>query len=469
MKLTFYGAARTVTGSMHHIESAGRRYLLDCGIFQGRRQEAFARNSNFPFAPSSIESIVLSHAHIDHSGNLPTIVRKGFAGNIFTTAATVDLCEAMLADSAFLQEKDAEFLEKRRSRRKSIGIDQPPAIGPLYTVEDAKKAQQHFRGVELHKAKEIGPGIQYTAYNAGHMLGSTSVVVEAEGIKLGFSGDIGRVGLPIIRDPEFIPQVDYLICESTYGDRFHDAIGPVKDHLADVISRTCGRGGRIIIPSFAVGRAQQIVLLLHQLIQEHRIPSIPVFVDSPLAVNATAIFRKHTELYDAEAAKFLEQGDDPFGFSRLRYVRDVNESKALNDLRGPYVVISASGMCEGGRVLHHLRNSIEDPRNTVLITGFQAEHTLGRKILEKHHEVPIFGEPMRLRAEVARINELSGHADQREIIEWIKPLAPKLKGVFLVHGEMLQSTALKAALQAAYPNLRVEQPARGDAFDLTRP
>jgi len=470
MKLTFYGAARTVTGSMHHIETGGRRYLLDCGVFQGRRKEAFERNSQFPFSPDSIDSIVLSHAHIDHSGNLPTIVRQGYSGPIYTSAATIDLCEAMLADSAFLQEKDAEFLEKRRSRRRSIGVDQPPPIGPLYTVEDAKKAQQHFRAVEMHTPKEIGAGIRYTAYNAGHMLGSTSVVVEAEGVKLGFSGDVGRAGLPIIRDPESLPPVDYLILESTYGDRLHQAVGPVKERLAEIVKRTCERGGRIVVPSFAVGRAQQLVLLLHELILEKRIPPIPMFVDSPLAVSATEIFRKHTELYDEGAGKFLDDGVDPFGFKRMRYIRDVNESKALNDLHGPFLVISASGMCEGGRILHHLRNSIEDPRNTVLITGFQAENTLGRKIVEKQLEVPIFGEPMRLRAEVARINELSGHADQHELIEWIRPLlgggAPKLKGIFLVHGEMLQSTALKAAIQAVYPNLRVEQPARGDSFQL---
>ncbi len=466
MKLTFYGAARTVTGSMHHVESGGRSYLLDCGMFQGRRSEAFDRNSQFPFAPSSIESIVLSHAHIDHSGNLPTIVRQGYNGPIYATSATIDLCEAMLADSAFLQEKDAEFLSKRRARRKSIGVDQPPPIGPLYTVEDAKKAQQHFRTVEMHTATKIGPDIAYTAYNAGHMLGSTAIVVEAEGIKLGFSGDVGRPGLPIIRDPEPLPKVDYLILESTYGDRLHESIGPVKERLAEIITRTSERGGRIVVPSFAVGRAQQLVLLLHELILENRIPAIPMFVDSPLAVNATEIFRKHTELYDDGAEKFLADGTDPFGFKRMRYIRDVNESKALNDLRGPFLVISASGMCEGGRILHHLRNSIEDPRNTVLITGFQAENTLGRKIVEKQQEVPIFGEPMRLRAEVARINELSGHADQHELIEWMKPQMPGLKGVFLVHGEMRQSSALKAAIQSVFPNLRVEQPARGDSFHL---
>ncbi|MEO8028045.1 MAG: MBL fold metallo-hydrolase [Bryobacteraceae bacterium] len=467
MKVTFYGAARTVTGSMHHLETGGRQYLLDCGIYQGRRKEAFARNSEFPFKPSAIDAIVLSHAHIDHSGNLPTIVKQGYGGPIYATSATVDLCAAMLADSAFLQEKDAEFLRKRRARRKSIGVQDGEAVGPLYTVEDATRAQQHFRVVEMHSPKEIGNGVRYTSYNAGHMLGSTSVVVEGEGIRLCFSGDVGRVRLPILRDPETMPKADYLIMESTYGDRFHQDAGPVKDRLAEIINRTCERGGKVIVPSFAVGRAQQLVLLLHQLILEKRVPSIPMFVDSPLAVNATEIFRKHKELYDAEAAKFLADGNDPFGFSRMRYIREANESKALNDLRGPMVIISASGMCEGGRILHHLRNTIEDPRNTVLITGFQAENTLGRKILEKQAEVPIFGEPMRLRAEVAKINELSGHADQRELIEWMKPMMPGLKGVFLVHGEMLQSTALKAAIQAEYPQLRVEQPARGDSFELT--
>jgi len=397
MKLTFWGANKTVTGSMHHVETGGRQYLLDCGLYQGRRQEAFARNSQFPFPAPAIDAVILSHAHIDHSGNLPALVKNGFQGPIYTTPATVDLCLAMLADSAFLQEKDAEFVNRRREHRKAMGRDDRPVV-PLYTREDAERTFKQFLPVPLHERKQIAGGLFYNTWDGGHMLGSSSMILEADGLRLGFSGDVGRPGLPIIRDPESLDPVDYLILESTYGDRFHKPLGQAADTLAEVVGRTAARGGKIIVPAFAVGRTQQLVLLLHQLIDAKRLPSIPIFVDSPLAVNITEVFRKHPECYDEEIRHYLTGGEDPFGFHRLTYIRDVEESKKLNDLRGPCVIISASGMCEGGRVLHHLRNNIEDPRNTVLITGFQAEYTLGRKIVEKQPEVPIFGEPMRLRA-----------------------------------------------------------------------
>jgi metallo-beta-lactamase family protein len=311
----------------------------------------------------------------------------------------------------------------------------------------------------------VGSGLVYQSYEAGHMLGSSTMTLVADGLRLAFSGDVGRPGLPIVQDPEPMPKVDYLVMESTYGDRLHKDIGEVAGKLADIINRTAARGGKIIAPSFAVGRTQQIVLLLHELMNARRIPSIPIFVDSPLAVSVTEVFRKHPEAFDAEARRFLERGEDPFGFGRLRYIRDVAESKALNDLRGPFVVISASGMCEAGRILHHLKNNIEDPRNTILITGFQAEHTLGRKIVEKWPEVPIFGEPMRLRAEVAKLNELSGHADQRELLLWLKPMADTVKKVFLVHGEASQQIALAKAIGEQY-GLDVEIPSRGQSFDL---
>ncbi len=464
MKLTFWGADKVVTGSMHHIETAGQNYLLDCGLYQGRRQEAFAKNSQFPFPASSISAVLLSHAHIDHSGNLPGLVKNGFPGPIYTTPATVDLCVAMLADSAFLQEKDAEFVNHRREHRKAIGRDDRP-VTPLYTREDAKRTYQQFRPVPLGERKEIAPGLVYKTYDAGHMLGSSSMIVEADGVRLGFSGDVGRPGLPIIRDPQPLDPVDYLILESTYGDRIHKPLAHAADTLADVVSRTAARGGKIIVPAFAVGRAQQLVLMLHQLTDAKRLPPIPIFVDSPLAVNVTEVFRKHPECYDEEIGKYLTMGEDPFGFHRLTYVRDVAESKKLNTLRGPCVIISASGMCEGGRVLHHLRNNIEDPRNTILITGFQAEYTLGRKILEKQPEVPIFGEPMRLRAEVCSLDQLSGHADQKELIEWMRPIAKGLKKVFLVHGEPDQGAALAQVIQETY-KIETVQATRGDTVNL---
>src|SRR5579864_3346550 len=340
MKLTFWGAARTVTGSMHHIEAAGKRFLLDCGLYQGRRQESFERNSHFPFPVHDIDAVILSHAHIDHSGNLPGLVRNGYAGPIYTTPATIDLCLAMLADSAYLQQKDAEFVNRRREHRRRLGRDDRE-VTPLYTPEDAEHTYPLFRPVALGADQQVADGLRYKTYDAGHMLGSTAMVIEADGLRLAFSGDVGRPGLPILRDPEKLDPVDYLIMESTYGDRFHKKIEHVAEKLAEVVNRTAGRGGRIIVPSFAVGRTQQLVLLLHQLMDAHKIPSIPIFVDSPLAVNATEVFRKHPECFDEEARKFLQQGQDPFGFYRLKYVRDVSESKALNDLHGPFLVLSA--------------------------------------------------------------------------------------------------------------------------------
>lgn len=465
MRITFWGAAQTVTGSMHHVEAAGKRFLLDCGLYQGRRRDAFERNSNFPFPVSSIDGVILSHAHIDHSGNLPTLVRNGYSGPIYTTPATIDLCLPMLADSAFLQQKDVEFCNRRREHRRAIGRDDREC-DPLYLPEDAEHVNPLFRPVLLGETKEVAPGFRYRTYEAGHMLGATSMVIEADGVRLAFSGDVGRKNLPILRDPVSPGQVDYLIMESTYGDRFHRPVADVSAQLADVVNRTAARGGRIIVPSFAVGRTQQLVMILHQLMDANRIPSIPIFVDSPLAVNATEVFRKHPECYDEETRKFLSEGDDPFGFSRLRYIRDVEESKALNSLHGPFLVLSASGMCEGGRILHHLRNNVEDPRNTILFTGFQAEYTLGRKILNGEPEVPIFGEPMQLRAEVVSLDALSGHADQRELIEWMRPMAAHLKRVFLVHGEIAAGAALAEVIRKEF-HLDVQQPSRGHSFLLT--
>lgn len=471
MKLTFWGAARTVTGSMHEVALNDRRYLLDCGQFQGRRAEANERNSAFPFSPADINAVMVSHAHIDHTGNLPMLVKKGFNGPIYTSPATADLCVPMLADAAHIQEMDAEFINKRSHRRKLLDANaRNGEVQPLYTTEDAQATYPLFRRVPMHTATEVGPSLMYTSYEAGHILGSTCMVLEAqEGntrVRLGFSGDVGRPGLPIIRDPEPMPPVDYLIMESTYGDRLHQQLGAVKNKLMEVVNRTANRGGRIIVPAFAVGRTQQLVLLLHQLADEHAIPSIPIYVDSPLAVAITDVFRKHEELFDEEASEFRKDGEDPFGFSRLRFIRDVNESKALNDLRGPMIIISASGMCEAGRILHHLRNNISDPRNTVLITGFQAENTLGRKIVNKQPEVPIFGEPVPLRAEVTKLNELSGHADQRELIAWMKPMVPTLKKVFLVHGEASQQTVFAKVAHEAY-GVEVVVPDRGQSFLLS--
>jgi metallo-beta-lactamase family protein len=470
MKLTFHGAARTVTGSMHEVAVDGNRYLLDCGTYQGRRQQAREINSNLPFPARDIRAVLLSHAHIDHSGNLPMLVRRGFTGPIWTSPPTADLCEPMLLDSAHLQEKDAEYINKRTWRRKALlGDGSNGPVEPLYRTEDAEAVFPLFRRVLLHSPTELAPGLTFETFEAGHMLGSNSIVLEhssgRKSVRLAFSGDVGRANLPIIPDPEPCPRADYLIMESTYGDRLHKQLGYVADKLADTVNRTCARGGKIIVPAFAVGRTQQLIFVLNELHAKKRIPTIPVFVDSPLAVKSTKVFRAHKEAWDAETNRYAHSGDDPFMFDRLRYIQDVQESKALNDLRGPFMVISASGMCEAGRILHHLKNSVEDPRNTILIPGFQAEHTLGRKIVEKQREVPIFGDPYRLRAEVVKLNELSGHADQGELLQWIRPAAEGLKRIFLVHGEPAQQAELARAIETTY-NLPVTIPERGESFAL---
>lgn len=457
---------------MHEVGVNGSRYLLDCGTYQGRRQEAREINTKFPFPAASVRAVMLSHAHIDHSGNLPTLVKNGFNGPIYTSPATADLCDPLLQDSGFIQEKDAIFVNKRSFRRRALldeGDRPNGVVEPIYTVEDAERVLPLFQRTLLHMPVEVGPGLTYETFDAGHLLGSTSMVLESqeEGrkLRLCFSGDVGRHNLPVIPDPEPCPEADYLILESTYGDRLHKEIEHVSEKLASAISRTCARGGRIIVPAFALGRTQQLILLLHQLVDAKRIPLIPIYIDSPLAVKTTSVFRAHHDARDAETNHYLKNGEDPFTFPLLRYIQDVNESKALNDLHGPFIVISASGMCEAGRILHHLKNNIENPRNTVLITGFQAEHTLGRRIVERQHEVPIFGDPMRLRAEVVTLNELSGHADQRELLRWIKPAVKGLKKIFLVHGETLQQQALSRAIEEEY-SVPVVVPARGDSFAL---
>ena len=472
MEITFWGAAGTVTGSMHEVYADGRQFILDCGLFQGRRQEAQRRNREMPIDPEALDGVILSHAHIDHSGNLPSLVKAGFEGPIYTTPATIDLCGKMLLDSAHIQEKDADFVNKRSRRRRTISARRRRIIkaNALYTIEDAEETLPLFEPVPYHQETPLSGKLKFESYDAGHMLGSSSIVltekIRNRKVRLAFSGDVGRKQLPIIRDPETLPPVDYLIMESTYGGRLHERKGDAQVRLANAINRTCKRGGKIIIPAFAVGRTQQIVLSLHELMLAKKIPRIPVFVDSPLAVNVTEVFRDHPECYDRATRKHLIEDRDPFGFEMLRYVRDVEESKALNDTREPMVIISASGMCEVGRILHHLRNNIEDPRSTILIPGFQAQHTLGRRIVERQPEVPIFGQPMRLRAEVVRLNSFSGHADQQELLRWMKPLVPRLKKVFLVHGEPSNSEALAEAIREMF-GTEVVVPERGDSFRLT--
>jgi metallo-beta-lactamase family protein len=465
MKLTFWGAARTVTGSMHLVElESGHTLLLDCGLFQGRRAEAKALNGTFPAEPSEIDAVLLSHAHIDHSGMLPGLYRAGFRGRVYATHATYDLCALMLLDSAYIQEKDASFFNDRIRKKGE------PRVEPLYTKEDAEGVLDLFVGVGYRAPFEPVPGCAVEYRDAGHILGSATLsLTVTEGGKqkrLGFTGDLGNPGRPILRDPQPMLDCDWLIAESTYGGKTHEPADRAKTALADVVGRTAARGGKVIIPAFAVGRTQELVYALDQLWNEERIPHIPVFVDSPLAVNVTGVFQTHPECYDAELRDYLHTDDDPFGFEKLEYVRDVQRSKSLNGMRVPMVIISASGMAEHGRILHHLRNNIEDPRTTVMIVGYQAEHTLGKRIVERRETVNIFGRPHRLKAEVAVMDYFSAHADEPGLVGFIEQQdRERLRTVFLVHGDEPRQEALRDALtDEGYEDVAI--PARGESVEL---
>ena len=465
MKLQFVGAARTVTGSQHLLHINGKKILLDCGMYQGRRKEAFERNRNFHFDPSSVDVMLLSHAHIDHSGNIPSLVKNGFKGHIYTTSATVDLCQIMLRDSAYLQERDVKWVNKKRAR------EHKNLFEPLYTAEDVENAMQHFIGVQYDRTVEVAPGVKATFRDAGHILGSASILLEIEEdgkhIRLGFSGDIGRDEMPILRNPNRLRDLDVIIMESTYGNRLHEVSEEVEEELAKTVREVANRGGKIIIPAFAVGRTQLLVYMLHKLWEQDRIPQMPIFVDSPLAVRATEIFRVHPECFDRETNRvFLDGYEDPFGFGRLEYIKNVEDSKKLNSKAGPHIIISASGMAEGGRILHHLANNIHDSNNLILFVGYAAEHTLARKIMEGMDEVSILGEKYKVNSEVKKMDYFSAHADQRELIEYLKLNEPeKLKNIFLVHGEEEQAMPLKQKLeQKGYRN--VDFPVSGEVFEI---
>lgn len=469
MKITFHGAAQTVTGSQHLVEANGHRILLDCGLFQGRRQESYDRNKNLPFDASSIDSVVLSHAHIDHSGNIPNLVKSGYRGSIICTPATRDLCAAMLRDSGHIQERDAEYVNKKRDRR-----GEPP-VEPIYTQVDAIQAMGSFVSVGYERAYPLLPGVTLTFYDAGHMLGSAIVALDIADEQAGregrlvFSGDLGRPGLPILRDPATLEAADLLIMESTYGGRVHPPLEESEEEFRQIILRTVERGGKVIIPAFAVGRTQQLVYTLNKLYHSNRLPEVPVYVDSPLAVGATDIFRLHPEAYNARALEYMTQEDpdgDIFGFSRLRYVRAVQQSKDLNTLREPAIIISASGMVEFGRILHHLKNNIDDPRNTVLIVGWQAPNTLGRRLVDGAKTVRIFGEEYKRRIEVAVINGFSGHADHNGLVEWARAFKQRPEQVFLVHGEPEAAGKLADSLRGDAGYRQVHIPARGQSFEV---
>ena len=464
MTLQFLGATQTVTGSMHLLTANGNRILLDCGLYQGRRAEAFERNRNFPFDASTINAVVLSHAHIDHAGNLPNLVRNGFRGTIFATSATRDLCGVMLYDSAYLQERDAEYVNKQHAKRKE------PPIQPIYSSEDVEHTMTQIVGVRYRQKIEVAEGVSVTFLDAGHILGSAVTLIEVrengKTTTLGFSGDLGRKNMPILKDPEPIGDVDIWISESTYGGRVHEPISGMEQRLLEVIQRTIDRGGKVIVPAFSVGKTQELLYVLFTLNDSGRLPAIPIFVDSPLSVNTTEVFRVHPECFDKETLKHILANEDPFGFGRLKYIKSVDESKKLNDIHEPCIIIASSGMCEAGRILHHLANNIQNPRNTVLVVGFMAEHTLGRRIVERQPELKIFGDLYQLKSEVAILNAFSAHAGQDELVEYAQTMNKgKLKSIFLVHGEIAQAQELSRKLsEAGYGNISI--PARGDKAEF---
>ncbi len=436
IKLISHGAAREVTGTCHEICVGDKRILLDCGMFQGKRSESTLKNATFNFSPKTdIDAVVLSHAHTDHAGRIPLLYKFGFSGPIFCTPPTQDLAAVMLMDSAYIQEKDEEYYS--RHLKKSM-IKSP---GPLYTQKDASECMELFVGKKYHETFQVLPGITCQFLEAGHILGSAMLLLEIDTgagkpVRIGFSGDIGRNTLPIIRDPEAMPPVDFLICESTYGDREHDTITTARDKLRDVIIKTAARGGKVLIPAFSLERTQEIVYDLHVLWDEKEIPAIPIIIDSPLASKVTDIFKRHTEYFDHEMyERFLKRSHTPFEFSLVTYTESMEESKALNGRPGPMLIMAGSGMCEAGRIRHHLKNELADPRNTVLAVGYMAENTLGRRILNPDiTEVKIFDEMIRKKAEVQYINAYSGHADKNDLDRFIQAI-PGVKKVFLVHGE----------------------------------
>ncbi|MBZ0200262.1 MAG: MBL fold metallo-hydrolase [Ignavibacteriaceae bacterium] len=465
MKLQFLGAAQEVTGSQHLLLVNGKKILIDCGMFQGRRKEAFEKNRNFLINPSEIDILLLTHAHIDHSGNIPTLVSRGFTGDIYTTTATLDLCQIMLRDSAHIQVRDVMWVNKKRKRDGKVLFE------PLYAEEDVDQAMSQFIGVQYNRRIEIAPGVHATFRDAGHILGSSGILLEinenGKETRLGFTGDIGRKNMPILKDPNILRDLDTLVIETTYGNRVHSDPEEVEEDLAATIRDVIGRGGKIITPAFAVGRTQALVYILHKLWEDGRIPAFPIYVDSPLAVKATEVFRMHPECFDRETNRiFMHDKNDPFGFGKLKYIQDVEESKALNGVKGPFMIISASGMAEAGRVLHHMRNNIQDSKNLLLFVGYAAEHTLARKLMDGAKEVNILGDRFSVKCEVKKMDYFSGHADKNDLLEYLKLSPPKvLKNIFLVHGEEEQALPfMEELVKKGYQS--VQYPVPGQKLEI---
>ena len=459
MKIKFCGAAKTVTGSQHLITVNGKNILMDCGLYQGKRKEAFEINRNFLFDPKEIDYVILSHAHIDHSGNIPTLVKKGYTGQIFATPATADLLEYMLRDSGHIQEYDVKYVNKKRKKQGKTLFE------PLYTELDAVEALKQFAPVQYEITFQVCEGVMATFHEAGHILGSASIELDitenGKKTKLWFSGDIGRYNLPILKDPIYPEDADILLMENTYGDTVHPEPKQGDDDLEKYLSQTLNNGGKVIIPAFAVGRTQELVYAIHRLMDAHKIPEVPVYVDSPLAVNATDVFRKNRSVFDEEAWEMIQSDKHmaALGFDRLTYVRSVDESKALNFRTDPMIIISASGMAEAGRILHHLKNNIEDEKNMILIVGWQAPYTLGRRLMEGERHIKIYGEAYYRKAQVATIHAFSAHAGQDELTNYVLSTKDTVKKIFLVHGDEDTATIFKDHLsQRGINNVEIPSP-----------
>lgn len=460
MKIEFWGGADTVTGSQLLIRTDRACLLRDCGLFQGRRKIAEELNREIAYSVADLDGCIISHAHIDHLGNLPTLVRKGYRQPVWATTATVHLAEIMLKDAARIQEQDAAYLNQKKSRQ---GL---PPVEPLYTTEDVEACLPLFRGFQYREKLQPVAGITVEMLEAGHILGAAlhRITIE-EGqktVRLGVAVDLGRKGLPLLRDPEILSDIDLLILESTYGGRLHDPVEDAQQELLDVVQRTVQRGGKVLIPSFALERAQEVLFHLAALIEAGKLQPVPVFVDSPMATAVTRVFQKQREYLDEEYWQLKERLASVMSPPWVRFVASVEESKQVTARREPCIVIAGSGMCEHGRILHHLKHGIEDPRNSIVIVGFQAEHTLGRRIVEREPQVSIFGEKHELKAEVATLNAFSAHADRNELVAYAK--ATGVKRVVLVHGESAQRETLAADLRGL--GLQVETPVRGSTIEL---